>query len=169
MVPGFVPEMRVFLFQEGFGELNIKGKGKSFEVIDHTADIGLKVYGKDKKELFINAAQGMFFLITGSVIVSQPDRSKKYFDIESKAANMEDLLVAWLDDLLYIYFTEFVLFEDYEIISLTDEMIKTRVRGIKIEHSPYQIVQEIKAVTYHNLLVHELPNGEWEATVLFDI
>ncbi len=43
-------------------------KYKDFELVEHTADIGLKVYGKSEKELFINAARGMFFLITGSLI-----------------------------------------------------------------------------------------------------
>jgi SHS2 domain-containing protein len=38
---------------------------KEFEIIDHTADIGIVAYGKTKREVFINAAKGMFEIIAG--------------------------------------------------------------------------------------------------------
>ena len=147
----------------------MNNKFKDFELVEHTADIGLKIYGKDEKELFINAARGMFFLITGSVLFSAPDRPKRYFTVKSSASNIEDLIITWLSDLLYIYDTEFVLFDEYNIHSMTEKKIEARVRAIEIKGSPYRIIKEIKAVTYHNLRVYQNKNGRWEGNIVFDI
>ena len=144
-------------------------KFNDFELVEHTADIGLKIYGLDKRELFINAARGMFFLITGSTVFSVLDKTKEYFDVQSNAPNIEDLIVTWLNDLLYIYDTEFVIFDKYYINSITDKRIDAKIRAIKIEDSPYQIIKEVKAVTYHNLCVYQNKKGRWEANIVFDI
>jgi SHS2 domain-containing protein len=142
---------------------------KDFELVDHTADIGLKIYGKNKQELFLNAARGMFFLITGVPVSPVQNRPKNYYKIESSASNIEDLMVTWLSDLLYIHVTEFVIFDDYIINSLTEEMIKSKASAIEIKSSPYRIVKEIKAVTYHDLSVYQDPDGRWAANIVFDI
>lgn len=147
----------------------MNNKFKDFELVEHTADIGLKIYGRDEKELFVNAARGMFFLITGSVVSSIQDKPKKCFTIESTASSIEDLMITWLNDLLYIYDTEFVIFDEYTIDYMTKKRITARVRAIKIGNSPYQIIKEIKAVTYHNLHVYQNKDGRWEANIVFDI
>ena len=147
----------------------MNSKFDDFELVEHTADIGLKIYGKDKRELFINAARGMFFLITGSVVSSVRDKPKKYFTVESSASNLEDLIISWLNDILYIYDTEFVIFDEYTINSMTEKKIRARIRAIRMEDSPYQIIKEIKAVTYHNLHVYQNKDGRWEANIVFDI
>lgn len=143
---------------------------KNFELVDHTADIGLKIYGKNKKELFINAARGMFYLITGSLITISCDKSfKKYYLIECQASTIEDLIVNWLNELLYIHVTEFVICDNYDIHFLNKEMIKSKVSAIKIKDTQYRIYKEIKAVTYHNLRVYQKQNGIWVANIVFDI
>ena len=147
----------------------MNSKFDDFELVEHTADIGLKIYGKDKRELFINAARGMFFLITGSAVSPFRDEPKKYFTVESSASNLEDLIISWLNDILYIYDTESVIFDEYTINSMTEKRIKARVGAIEIEGSPYQIIKEIKAVTYHDLHVYQNKDGRWEANIVFDI
>ncbi|MFZ2330774.1 MAG: archease [Atribacterota bacterium] len=147
----------------------MKNKFKDFELVEHTADIGLKIYGKDEKDLFINAARGMFFLITGSSISLAPVNIRKYYTLESEASGREDLIVTWLNDLLYIHFTDLVIFDDYLINYISEEVIKSKVGAVKIKDSPYQIIKEIKAVTYHNLQVCQNKNGIWEANIVFDI
>ncbi|MDD3655239.1 MAG: archease [Atribacterota bacterium] len=142
---------------------------KDFELVDHTADIGLKIYGKNKQELFLNAARGMFFLITSVPVSPVQNRPKNYYKIESSASNIEDLMITWLSDLLYIHVTEFVIFDDYIINSMTEEMIKSKASAIEIKSSPYRIVKEIKAVTYHDLSVYQDPDGRWTANIVFDI
>ena len=147
----------------------VKDDYKDYEIIDHTADIGLKVYGKNKEELFLNAARGMFFLITDTQLTPVSNKNRKYYTVNNNASNIEDLLVAWLSELLFIHATEFVILDDYEIHSLTEQMIKSRVGAIKIKGSPYRVVREIKAITYHNLHIFQDKTGRWQANIVFDI
>lgn len=144
---------------------------KDYELIEHTADVGLKVYGKTKKELFLNAARGMFFLITGSAIhyTHKHIKNKMSWKVECNASVIEDLLVSWLSDLLYIHHNEFVIIEDFTIHCLRRNLIKSEAIGIKINESPYQIENEIKAVTYYRLQVIKNDLGRWETSIVFDI
>ena len=79
---------------------------KEFEIIEHTADVGIIAYGKNKKEVFINAAKGMFDIITGGNKTLKGD----FCDIiRVEADNLESLLFAWLNELLYISETKLVI------------------------------------------------------------
>ncbi|MDH7506401.1 MAG: archease, partial [Candidatus Thermoplasmatota archaeon] len=68
---------------------------KTYELIDHTADVGIKAYGKTLSEAFENAAKGMFDIITNN---SQIESIGEY-EIFLEADNLEQLLVDWLSEL----------------------------------------------------------------------
>lgn len=142
--------------------------GKDYKIIEHMADVGLKVFGETKERLFQNAASGMFFIITGSSEFAKQG-NKKYLNIKCEGSNLEGLLVEWLNELLYIHSTDFVFLNSFIVKSLTDSALQAQSRGLKINESSYNIEKEIKAVTYHNLQVTENEKGYWEATVIFDI
>lgn len=142
---------------------------KDFEVVDHTADIGLKIYGKNREELFINAARGMVCLIIGSDISNRQKSIKNRYPIESNGSDIEDLLVNWLNELLFLNATELIIPVDYTIDSLTDEIIRSHVAVIPIKDSPYRIIKEIKAVTYHGLYIRQVQDDRWEGNIVFDI
>lgn len=142
---------------------------KDYEIVEHTADVGLKVYGNTTKELFRNAARGMFFLISGSSITSGNTRNQRYWKVECQAGDIEDLLFSWLSDLLYIHQSEFVILEDFIIHYLSKKLIQSEAVGIKSSESPYWIEKEIKAVTYHHLQVIKNDLGRWETDIIFDI
>ena len=142
--------------------------GEDYKVIEHMADIGLKVFGETKGKLFQNAARGMFFIITGSSGVAKQE-NEQYWTIKCEGANLEELLVEWLSELLYIHSTDFVILNDFIIKTLTSNHLQAQATGIKINESAYHIEKEIKAVTYHNLQVIKNEKGYWEATIIFDI
>jgi len=140
---------------------------EDFEVIEHISDIGLKVFGETKKKLFLNAARGMFFIITGSSELTR-QKNQQYWTIKCKGSDVENLLIEWLSE-LYIHSTDFVILYDFTIEYLTNNSLQAKSFGIKISESPYNIEKEIKAVTYQNLQVLENKKGYWEATIIFDI
>ena len=142
--------------------------GKDYKVIEHMADVGLKAFGETKEKLFQNAARGMFFIITGSSGFSKQE-NKQYWSIKCEGDNLENLLVEWLSELLYIHSTDFVILNDFIIKNLTNNHLQAQSTGIKINESPYHIEKEIKAVTYHYLQVIKNEKGYWEATIIFDI
>jgi SHS2 domain-containing protein len=136
---------------------------KDFETIDHTADIGLRAFGVDLKEAFTNAARGMFSIITNLTLI----REIITRELNVRAPDREVLLVEWLNELLYYFDTEGLLFKRFEIISLTDTEIKAKCHVEKVDRSRHEIVRSIKSTTYHMLQVKKYDG--FQVQVLFDI
>ena len=141
---------------------------KEFEILEHTADIGIMAYGKTKREVFINSAKGMFEIIAGNNNgIANNNFSCK---VILKAEDLENLLVAWLNELLYIGETRLVILNKFHIKELSNFQIKAEVEGIKINPPSVKIEKEIKAVTYHCLEIKkDEEKGFWSAQVIFDI
>ncbi len=134
---------------------------KKYEFIDHTADIGVRAYGKNLSEAFENAAVGMFDVISDTAKI---DKIGEYV-IELEADNIEQLLVDWLSELLYIHETKNVLLSGFKV-KLDKNKLRARVYGEGLDKKKHPIKSEIKAVTYHILEVNE---KEGYVQVLFDI
>ena len=136
---------------------------KEFEIINHTADVGITAYGKDMKEAFANAAKGMFSLITELDDVEELEHR----DIELTSPDQESLLVAWLNELIYIFDVENILLKRFVVTKLSSTHMKARGYGEKVDASRHKLKLGIKAATYHMLKI-EKDNGV-KAQVIFDI
>ncbi len=137
--------------------------GRDFEVIEHTADAGIRAYGDDISEAFANAARGLFSLITELDDIEEAE----YRDIEITAPDQESLLVQWLNELIYLFDTENIICKRFEIIHLNRTRLKARVYGEKADRSRHELKTGVKAATYHMLNIDE--NNGWKVEVLFDI
>jgi SHS2 domain-containing protein len=74
-----------------------------------------------------------------------------------------------LGELLYEVEANHALYDHIEITQLTPSHLAATLRGGRIDFSRSQANEEIKAVTYHQLRVEQLPAGSWRATVIFDV
>ncbi len=137
---------------------------KRYKLLDHTADIGIIVSGKDVSEAFDNAAYAMFDILADIDKVEETDS----LDLQVSAASVEELLVAWLDELLYRYETERFICSRFVINDISDTSLNASVFGEKIDPTRHEIKTEIKSVTYHQLKVERTDDG-WEAQVIFDV
>ncbi len=138
---------------------------KTYEIIDHTADVGIKAYGKTLDEAFENAAKGMFDIITDKSEIEPIGQ----YDIKLEAPNLEQLLVDWLSELLYLNSAQNLVFGLFKVMELDEKKPKLYARafGEKFNFSKHKIGSEIKAVTYHIL---EVKNKKpFYVQVLFDI
>ncbi len=136
---------------------------KKTELIEHTADIGIKVYGKTLAELFSNAAAGMFSLITDPEKVGSGEK----FKVNIKGRTREDLLVNWLGELLYRFSVEKIIPSEYNISQVNDTRLKADVFGEKYDKKKHILEREVKAATYYQLKIEEKP--DWNARIIFDI
>lgn len=134
-----------------------------FEVFDHTADIGIVAYGSNLKEAYANVAYGMFSLITDLTEVHEEIQR----DIDIQALDRESLVVDWLNELLYIFDVDQVIFSRFEITALSQNQLRAKAYGEKIDTSRHQLKTEVKAATYHLLKV-EKGNG-FKIQVILDI
>ena len=137
---------------------------KRYEIIDHTADIGLRAYGKDLKELFTNAAYGMFKILADLKNV----RPKESLEIKLKAPNIEELFLSWLGELLYQYNSKGIIFKEVLIDKLNERSVSAQARGEKLDLKRHRLKTEIKAATYHELKVQKVKDT-WQGEVIFDV
>ena len=135
-----------------------------FRILDHTADIGLEARGADLAELFANAARGMFSIVV-SLETVQPTEQ---FPLELTADTLEDLLVNWLSELLYLFSARQILFCRFEITEIDSRHLLAKAFGEHLDQSRHDLQAEIKAVTYHELKVQKLADA-CLARVLFDV
>jgi SHS2 domain-containing protein len=139
---------------------------KKYEVFEHTADVGIRSTGIDVNEAFENAAEGMFSIITDLEKVEPVGQ----FKITSEAVDLEQLLVNWLSELLYLQTVSSVMFSKFGVnIEKTGEkwQLEGLACGENYDESKHSFETEIKAVTHHILEVHI--NEVCKVQVLFDI
>jgi len=104
---------------------------KTYEVINHTADIGLKVFGKNLEALFLNAAQAMFEIIlekTEKESLFKKQESKKFL-LNKQGGNLEEIFVSWLSELLYLFSTEGLIMEKADLENVNQTGIQAEVSG----------------------------------------
>ncbi len=134
-----------------------------FEIIDHTADVGIIAYGSSAEEVFVNAAYGMFNIIAELAEVGETIQR----DIVAEASDLEELLVTWLNELLYLFDAEKLIFKRFEIKNLEREKLYATAYGEKVDPSRHKLKTEVKAATYHLLKLER--NDDFKAQVIFDI
>lgn len=136
----------------------------AFEVIEHTADIGVRAYGCTLARAFENAALGMFSLM---VPLSQVQTSQERA-IEVQARDREGLLVAWLSELLYIFDVEHLVFRRFVVREINDRYLRAIAWGEPFDPERHEPGLGVKAITRHMLLVEETEKG-YRVQVILDI
>ena len=138
---------------------------KPYEYLEHTADMGLLVRGKNLAELLRNAAQGLFETIA---VVDTVDEVA-LTEICLTAESVEELFVRWLDELIFRHETEEIFFKRADIHRCSETEVSATVYGESVNFDKHEVYTEIKSVTYHQLEVRQKTDGSWQAQVIFDL
>lgn len=134
-----------------------------FEVIEHTADVGIIARGETLSEVFANAAAGMMsFIINPSLV-----RARETRRIVVEAEDRDALLVAWLNELLVLLNGESFVPREFRIVQLTDTRLVAEVQGEPVDRDRHQFRLDVKAATYHQLEISR--NEAWHAKIIFDV
>jgi SHS2 domain-containing protein len=135
-----------------------------YEIIDHTADLGIAVRADTRETIYVNTGLAMFdLLVDGPLEKEGPSQQ-----IEVTGADAADLMVNWLRELLYLWAGEEKVVNRIRILSLVEEKLIAEVFWESFDQRIHCIRNEIKAVTYHQIHVDRSPSG-FEARVIFDI
>ena len=130
-----------------------------YSEIEHTADWELKVWALDISGLLEQAARGMYALM-GARLEPEP---RQYRNLELNASDPESLLVAFLSELIYFCEQQNLGFDKFDI-TMNNLSLRAHLTGATLA----SIDKEIKAVTYHKLVVRETEQG-YEVNVVFDV
>lgn len=140
---------------------------RSYNFIDHTADIAAELKGSRLEELFIAGAEAWLSAVTEYLNI-EPDDS---FDLELSGSTKEELLITFMNELNYLFITKkwiclsvqsIKIFEDENLCDLSAEL-----KGTNLKEN-FNLKNEIKSVTYHQVEIVER-NGEYSTLVVFDI
>jgi SHS2 domain-containing protein len=135
-----------------------------YEVFEHTADVGLHAYGSTLAELFVHAAQGMESLM----VPLEQIRVVTSREITVEGHDPVSLLIAWLNELIFLFDTEYLLFRDIAIDTITETHVIGRVTGEPYDAQRHELSSAIKAVTWHEAAVNLTEQG-YQARIIFDI
>jgi len=135
----------------------------TYELIDHTADIGVRVYGSSLPELFEHAAFALFDIMV-DISGVQPVFERQF---ACRSDSIEELLVEWLGSLLYVFDTERIVFSSFNVEKLSGRSLAARATGEQYDPELHAVKCLVKAATYHRLRVRQTPEG-YAATVIFD-
>ncbi len=135
-----------------------------YKLINHTADLGIHVFGTDPVELFANAAFATFDMLTEIDSL----KSLKTTNLKVTGDDWSDLMVNWLRELLYLWNGKELLVKKAQILALSENELSANVELDPFDPDRHEIKIEIKAVTYHQIQVSSSPQG-WEAKIIFDV
>jgi SHS2 domain-containing protein len=137
---------------------------RRFKFIDHTGDMGVIVYGRSVSELFSHAAEAVFEIITTPSKILEAESRR----ISLEAGGLEALLVAWLNEFLYLFDTQQLLFRRFHIGHVDRQGLEATAWGEVYDVTRHPIKTAIKAVTFHRLRIQE-QRGVWKTQIIFDL
>src|SRR3990172_1517899 len=134
-----------------------------YTIIDHTADIGIDVFGDTLQDLFSNAGFALFDIITDLSTVE----CKVKHSLNIIGVDKEQLLVNWLSELLFLHDVKNLLFKNFCVNQLSDYQLNADVSGEVFDEKRHIIKTEVKAVTYHNLSIIQ-KDQQWKTRIIFN-
>jgi SHS2 domain-containing protein len=137
---------------------------RGFHEIEHTADLGIEIAADDLPALFAYAGEALYSLIADLTTIE----SREAIEVCAAGEKPEEMLHAWLCELLALFNVEGVVGKDCEITSLADGCVRGRIRGEKLDLNRHRFYTEIKGVTYHDFKLWQ-EDGRWRARVIFDV
>lgn len=135
-----------------------------YQPISHTADIGFRVWGKTLEELFANAARALTDCL---VEVSDTQATQTVF-VQLTAENREELLVKWLEEVLYHFETESLLGLGFNVTCCELDRFKATIHGMEWNPTLQPLKTQIKAVTFHELEIVKKAD-QFEVQVILDV
>ena len=134
------------------------------KIIDHTADVCVRVFGNSLEEIFVGSSKAMMEIITD---VEKVNPSKEIL-IEAQGENYEELLVKWLQEILYLHEVKKMVFKEFEIKIKNGTRAVGKAYGENIDVDRHEFYSNIKAVTYHNLKIIS-SRDKYRVDIVFDI
>lgn len=122
-----------------------------YKILEHPADMGIEAYGKNLIEAFEQSAIALMSIILDTSNIETTEIRL----VEIHASEYEQLLVKWLAEILYLYDGEDFVPGKFEINTLTREYLNVTIGGEKFNNIKHPTKMDVKAITYHQILVQE--------------
>jgi len=128
---------------------------KRYRIIEHPSDLGIEALGSSLAEAFEAAAQGFISLIIDPATIESTEVKK----ITLQASDEAQLLVRWLSEILYLYDGQGFICREFSITQISQMSLEATVAGERFSPSKHRTRLDVKATTYHQLLVQQNDHG----------
>jgi SHS2 domain-containing protein len=135
-----------------------------YELLEHTGDLGLLVKADEVNGLFCEAGRALFDVITDIAAVEP----RVEHQVSVAGNGLDECLVAWLNELLYLHETEELLFAEFAVHTIHASGVVGVGRGERFDATRHRIERGVKAATFHQLEVRKDENG-WNARIILDV
>ena len=139
-------------------------KDPEYKLLDHTADLGISVQAESLEGLWEHSARVLMHLLLRG---KSPEKTTP-LRITISGCDLEDLLVRWLGEVLYLFEAKGLVTNGTKIDFISEFELKATVYTVPFDQERYEIIREIKAVTYHQIKVIRT-DSMWEAQIIFDL
>ncbi|MBI2345559.1 MAG: archease [Deltaproteobacteria bacterium] len=137
-----------------------------YELINHTSDVGVRVWGATPEDLFCHAAEAMLDILMDGWATAVKGTGHR---VTVDAEDIERLLVKWLQHLIYEFDTKRMVPSSFKITECFPTRLKADITYAQFDPSQHHMKTELKAVTYHQLSVRQTSPHRWKAQVIFDV
>jgi len=146
-----------------------------FKIIEHTADVGIRVSSKTLENLFENCVYGMYKIIFNSP--PELKKEKTVYTVNIKTSDLEELLVKWLNELLFRLYTKRKMLVKCSVKKINETgtapsgfsfSLEALCSETEVNKNNLKLMKEIKSATYHGLKIRNDFNN-WNAEIIFDI
>lgn len=135
-----------------------------YELLEHTADLRVRVRGRSFKDLLQNAA----YALTDTVVDARTVRAAAARKIRVRESSREMLLARLLQEILFLFDAKRFVTRRLRFLAVGENSIEARAEGERFDPERHRPKTEVKAVTLHRLKV-ERRRGLWRAEVVFDV
>ena len=135
-----------------------------FELLEHTSDVGILARGADRDEALEAASKALV-----SILVNPAEfhpLEERYF--QATGPDEASQIVNWLNEILFFFDTESMVFVEFKITSWTPEGITGHAKGERFDIDRHEFRTAVKATTYHQFENHAIAGG-WEIRVFMDV
>ncbi|MBL7684869.1 MAG: archease [Deltaproteobacteria bacterium] len=137
---------------------------KKYELIDHTADLGLMIYGNHFFELLQNAA----YALTDQMVETASIDKDQTREIIIEGQSNDEIFIRFLRELLFLFETQLFLCSELTVNNLDSQKIHFKLKGDFFDIHKYSLKTQIKAITYHDFKIEKKTDG-LVATLILDI
>ena len=126
--------------------------------------MGVRARGRDRAEAFAHAALGVLALGVAPDDVEERETR----DVRAQATGIEDLLVAWISECVYVHEIEGFAVRRVSVRRLDDAVVHGVLHGEPLDPARHQLGTVVKGVTHHHVSVTDTETGS-EVSVIVDV
>jgi SHS2 domain-containing protein len=137
---------------------------RGWEHFEVEADVGIRAWGPTRAAAFAEAALGVLALTVEPASVEEREGR----EVRAQADGPETLLVAWIDECLYVHEIEGFVTRRVEITECSDSLVHGRLLGEPLDPGRHRLGTVVKAATLHGVSV-EAAGTRHEVRVIVDV